>query len=108
VLYALQSSHPNIGLSRTAADRAHKNLDVVRKKYAQGAVSILDLLDAQNQVLTQDQAAAIAVYTYLQDLVQFQRAISWFEWMQADPAKKEFVVGLESFWQPSGGVTNRP
>ncbi len=108
VLYALQSSHPNIGLSRTAADRAQKNLAVVRKKYAQGAVSILDLLDAQNQALSQDQAAALAVYTYLQDLLQFQRVIAWFECLQSDPEKAKFIAAMEAFWQQAGGATNQP
>lgn len=108
VIYALESSQPNIALSRTGADRARNNLNVVRKKYAQGSVSILDLLDAQNQALTQDQAAAIAVNAYLQDIIQFQRVIAWFEFMKSAVEKEALISEMDAAWRPSAGAINAP
>ncbi|GAG17272.1 unnamed protein product, partial [marine sediment metagenome] len=96
-IYGIESSHPNIRLSREAADRAHKNLEIVREKYAQGTVSILDLLDAQNQALVEDRSASIAVYDYLKDLYAFQRAISWFQDTKTSEEKREWVTSLNAF-----------
>ena len=101
IVYALQSSHPNISLSRRAADRAAKNLDVIRDKYARGTVSILDLLDAQNQYFIQDQAATIAVYDYLIQLVAYQRAISWFQHEKTEQEKEQWLQGFDAYTNAS-------
>jgi len=93
VLFALQSSHPNIHLTRKAARLAHETLEVIQDRYARGTVSIIDLLDAQNQVAVQDQAAALAVYDYLQDIIECQRALAWFE---VDKSQEEKAVFLQS------------
>jgi outer membrane protein TolC len=60
---------------------------VTQDKYARGLVSILNLLDAQNQAFVANQNATIAVYTYLTDIINMQRAISWFEIEQSEAAK---------------------
>jgi len=101
-LYALQSSHPNIRLSREAARLAHENLSVVQDKYARGRVHILDLLDAQNQVAVQDQAAALAVYTYLGDLVECQRALSWFEADKSQAEKQALLQAMSRHLDRAG------
>jgi len=94
VISHMSQSYPNIELSALAADRARKNLGVVRDKYARGAVSILELLDAQNQSLVQKQAAAIAVYEYVRDVLDFQRALGWFEIDATPQQKQEFLSRL--------------
>ena len=93
-VYDLQSSQPRIGLARRAADQAAKNLDLVQDKYARGAATIIDLLDAQNQALVQEQAATMAVYRYLQDLVRFQRAMAWFEFEKSEQDRQAWIQGF--------------
>ena len=100
--YAIEGSHPSIAYSRTAADRAHKNLEIVGDQYARGAANIIDLLDAQNEAFTADQAAAISVYRYLQDLVDYQRAISWFELFGSKEEKAAWVARLEAYLDAGG------
>ncbi len=78
-LYAIESSFSNIALSRTAADLAGRNLDVVRQKYEQGTVSIVTLLEAQNTAFAQQQAAEVALYRFLADDLQLQRLLGWIE-----------------------------
>ena len=73
-----RSSYPGIGLSREAAEAARRNLALISDSYIQGIKSIIDLLDAQNQALTADQAAANAVYNFLVDLMGVQRAMGNF------------------------------
>jgi outer membrane protein len=94
-LFALQSSHPNIRLTREAARLAHETLRVVQDKYARGTANILDLLDAQNQVAIQDQAAALAVYGYLSDLIECQRAVSWFEATKSAAEREELLEAVK-------------
>lgn len=102
-MYDMQSSHPNIRLSRQAADRAHKNLEIVTSKYTQGTVSILDLLDAQNQALTEDRAAAISVYDYLKNLYEFQRSIAWFQDFKTREEKDDWVAEMDAFMRKGAG-----
>ncbi|TVR01917.1 MAG: hypothetical protein EA399_01185 [Desulfovibrionales bacterium] len=94
-LVAMQSSHPNIRLTREAARLSRESLRVVQDKYARGVATILDLLDAQNQVAVQDQAAALAVYRYLGDLLECQRALAWFEVDKTDAEKQTFLDAMQ-------------
>ncbi len=97
VMYALTSSYPNLQLQQTAADFSRRNLEVIRDKYARGAVSILDLLDAQNQSFTANQNATLAVYGYLRDVYDLQRAIAWFEWTGSEAEKDAWVREFAAF-----------
>ena len=54
------------------------NLELVRDSYGQGIVSILDLLDAQSASLTAELGAAAAIYDFLIDLMDVQRAAGEF------------------------------
>ncbi len=81
---------------------AHETLTVIRNKYARGTAGILDLLDAQNQVVIQDQAAALAVYDYLRDLVQWQRALSWFDADKSGEEKARFLKAVEEHLSMGG------
>lgn len=100
-VYSVEASHPNIRLNRQAADRANKNLEVVQDKYAQGILPIIDLLDAQNQAFTQNQSAAIAVYEYLKDLIEFERSLSWFETTKNEEENFGFLERFKFFMEGS-------
>ena len=92
----MESSFPTIKLQRSAAKNAGQNLRIVQDKYAQGIVNITELLDAQNQGLTSNLNAAAARYTFLIDLVEFQRAISWFEDEKSPEEKDEFFQKVQT------------
>ena len=66
---AARGSHPNILLSKEAALAASKNFQSVQEKYSQGTSTIIDLLDAQEVLLNAELRAAIAVYSYLKDVL---------------------------------------
>ena len=68
-LYLAAASYAGIGFARDAAEAARQNLELVTDAYEQGAVSILDLIDAQSAALIAEQAAATAVHDYLTDLM---------------------------------------
>ncbi len=87
----LESSFPNISLSKNAAENAKLYLGVIREKYANGIASITNLLEAQNSSFVANQNAISAVYIFLQDLAQYQRAISFFEDTKTQEEKDEFL-----------------
>lgn len=96
---ALHHSWPNIELTAKAAEASRKNLEVVQDKYTRGKASILDLLDAQNQAITQEQNAVIAIYTYVADMLRYQRAISWMEADRTPGERRAFVRAMDKALQ---------
>ena len=67
-------SFPAIALSEDAAKAAKDNLDLVTDSYSKGAVSVTDLIDAQDAALSAELAAAEARYAFLIDFVEVMRA----------------------------------
>jgi outer membrane protein len=96
------ASFPSIRFARDAAEAARKNLDLVRDSYSRGVVSILDLLDAQSASLTADLNAATAVYDFLIDLMNVQRASGKFDFSTNNEEREEWFKELEEFFAAEG------
>lgn len=94
-MHLTNASFYNIELARQAADAAKKNLRLITESYSQGAVSILELLDAQSAALQSNEAAANAVYDFLIDLMNVQRATGRFEFFLKDEERRAFLSDLE-------------
>ncbi|MBX2861655.1 MAG: TolC family protein [Vampirovibrio sp.] len=93
--YTMDSAAANIKLQRLSAESAQRNLEVIQQKYAQGAEDIIKLIDAQNETFTANQQAAIAIYGFLQEWIDFQRAISWFETDMTDEEKIAWIDTIQ-------------
>jgi outer membrane protein TolC len=91
-----ENSFPKIKFTRQAAEAATNNLRIVQDKYTEGIVDVTELISAQNQKLTADQFAAAAVYDFLINLVELQRAISWFEEDKTADEQSQFVEQITS------------
>ena len=78
------------------------NLELVSDAYSQGLVSIIDLIDAQNAALVADLGAATAVYDFLVDWVEVERAVGRFSLFMTADERSEFFVRLEAFVAASG------
>ena len=96
-MHVLQASSANIGLSKEAASAAAKNLELVTDAYAQGTVSIIELLDAQNQSLSADLSANNAVYDFIADALNMQRASSSFDFLRTPEEKERMNRRFERF-----------
>jgi len=96
-LYALSASYNDIRFSRIAADRAQKNLDIVTEKYRVGRVTIVDLLDAQNEAFVQKQNETLATYGFLEDLVDYMRSINWFEFLATPQEQDQWLDEVRRF-----------
>jgi outer membrane protein len=95
-LLAMRGSYPAIELNRSAAESSMRNYEIVRDNYASGRSSIIDLLDAQSQAFTLKQQTVIAVYDYLDDLLELQRSISFFEPLESAESRNGLVTRLET------------
>ncbi|KXX71044.1 TolC family protein [Flammeovirga sp. SJP92] len=88
-LYELASTSTNITNSREAMEAAQKNFEIVRDNYSKGRVSIIELIDAQNNAFESEQNAANAVYQFLQSSMKIQRAVGTFSLLQTDEERKQ-------------------
>jgi outer membrane protein TolC len=95
-LRRLEASIPGVGFGHTASQSARQNLDIVNDKYALGIVNVTDLLEAQNESLRAELGAADAIYTYLLDLIEFQRSISWFQDERSQAEQDDFIKRLKA------------
>ena len=86
-----ENSFPRIKFSRQSAKAAGDGLGLVTDQYAEGIVNVTDLLEAQNQSFGSEQLAVAATYQYLLDLVELQRALSWFEEDKTQEEQDRFV-----------------
>ena len=101
------SSYAGIGLARKGADAARNNLELVGDAYAQGLVSIIDLIDAQNASLVADLGAATSVYDFLVDWVEAERAVGRFSLFMTAAERDDFFNRLEAFVAANGGDAQR-
>jgi outer membrane protein TolC len=97
VLHRTASSWPSIDLSREAADASEENLANVTDAYARGAVSVTDLIDAQEAALSAGLGATDAKYGFLIDFVGVLRSMADFE-ILLDPASREAWYARVEKW----------
>ena len=100
--YSLYYSLPNIKLTNDAMVSSGKNYKIVESKYAEGTVSITDLIDAQNDKFASESAAVIAVYEFLQDLSSFDRAVSHFLFFANEDVRKIWMDQLREYFANRG------
>jgi outer membrane protein TolC len=91
-------SGASIRLSKKAADAAKKNLDIILDAYGRGAVSIIELLDAQNAALVTDQVASNAVFDFLIDIINVERAVGRFDFFITDKEQEVWIEKFEAYY----------
>ena len=98
-MFRIAASWNNIELSREAALASKRNLDLVTDSYGKGVVSIQDLLDAQNAALTAELGAANAIFDFLLDLVEVQRAAGRLEWFKYEENRDEWIQRIRDYFE---------
>jgi hypothetical protein len=74
----------------------------VTDQYGRGLVSIVDLLDAQNSSLRADQDAENAVYNFLIDWMDVERAFGRFDFLMTPEQREEYFQRLKEFFNMAG------
>ncbi|MEM7678887.1 MAG: TolC family protein, partial [Myxococcota bacterium] len=96
-LHQAGASGATVGLRRDAVEAARVNLEAVTDAYSQGTVSIITLIDAQNQALLAEINAANALYQYLSDFAAAERASGRFLILEPPAVRDDFFQRLEAF-----------
>ncbi|MCX5759172.1 MAG: TolC family protein [Candidatus Hydrogenedentes bacterium] len=95
---AARATNENIEQTRVAAEAAHKALDLVTDAYAQGMASLVELIDAQTAANASDDLAANAVYDFLINVMEVQRAANAFVFFMSDDDRHAWRERLENYF----------
>ncbi|MEJ2084781.1 MAG: TolC family protein, partial [Acidobacteriota bacterium] len=94
-----RASFAGIGLSEQASSAASRNLELVSDAYARGAVSIVDLLDAQRNALNAEQLVTDSLYNFLTDLMRVQRAANRSDFFMTQEQRELWLERLERYFE---------
>jgi outer membrane protein len=94
-----KSNYFAIQQSRLQLEAARKTIDLVTDAYSRGAVSILNLLDAQNAQLYANQLTTHAYYDFMITYFQLQRALGQFDLLMTPEKRDEFLQKLIQFME---------
>ena len=97
-LHKVGASHPSIKLAQEAATAATNNLNLITDSYKAGSISLIDLIDAQNAALSAELSAANAVYNFLQDLMEVQRASARYDFFLSATEREQWYRDIEDYY----------
>jgi multidrug efflux system outer membrane protein len=81
---AAMASFERIGLALLQAQAAEENFALVNEAYLDGASTLLDLIDAQNQLISANTSARQALYQFLSDLLTLEQSIAYYPFLEED------------------------
>ena len=93
----IRASYTNLGLTKEAEEAVVKNFELVQDSYAQGLVTITQLLDAQNAARSALFNSANAIYVFLIDLLNLERPTGNYFMLMTEEQKREFENDFLSF-----------
>jgi outer membrane protein TolC len=88
-------SFESVGFAGRQLEAARRNFELVDASYTLGVSSLLDLLDAQSQLLASELDLANATYDFLEDLVAAERGISLYPFLEAPGDVESLLRQLE-------------
>lgn len=80
----------NIQLSKISEETAAEALELTQTSYANGAVNIVQLLDAQNNYLNAQLASTTANYNFLVSVLQLERFMGYYFLLNSEEKNEEF------------------
>ncbi|MCP4155099.1 MAG: TolC family protein [bacterium] len=96
------TSNAKIRPAKKAAAAAAKTLELVTDAYSRGAVSILELIDAQNASLVAGRGAANALYDFMVDLFTAQRATNQLDFLVRPEKQVRILSEFEAYLAKKG------
>ncbi len=73
-----------IGLAVLQAQAAAENYELVNEAYLDGESMLLNLIDAQNVLISANRTARQALYEFLSDLLTLEQSIAYYPFLEAD------------------------
>ncbi|MEL6190133.1 MAG: TolC family protein, partial [Myxococcota bacterium] len=96
-LHQSSASRAAVSLSEEAAEAARQNLSLVTDRYRKGTVDVVRLIDAQTESFQAGLNAANALYDFLGDFVEVERAVGAFQFMKNQEQRDDFVRRVQAF-----------
>ncbi|MBW2540651.1 MAG: TolC family protein, partial [Deltaproteobacteria bacterium] len=93
-------SYAGIDFAARELAAAQRSYELVDSSYVLGVASILDLLDAQSQLLDAELAAVNALYDFHEDLLTAEREIALYPFLESPAAVAETLDGVERELRP--------
>ena len=94
---AIISEVSNIGLSTVSETSAKEALELTQTSYSNGAVNIVQLIDAQNNFLNASVSRFNAVYNYLLASLRLERFIGYYFLMHTQVENEAFIQKFNTF-----------
>ncbi len=91
VVLELVNQISNIQISKIAEETAKESLDLTQNAYENGAIPVIQLIDAQTNYLQSQLASATANYNYLITSMQLERSIGYFFLMHSENENSSFT-----------------
>ena len=102
VLSAIQrakGSYPAVRLARQAARAAKDNFELITDAYVKGAISITNLIDAQDAALAANLATVEAQYNFVIDWIAIQRAIANYDVLLSEDGFDLWYSALDNYYR---------
>ncbi len=80
----------NIELSKVSEDTANEALELTQASYSNGAVNIVQLIDAQNNYLNAQITSVNAVYNYMINALQLERYLGYYFLLNSEADNEKF------------------
>jgi outer membrane protein TolC len=93
----LQASFKDLELSENAARAAEENFGMVQDAYVQGAVGVVELVDAQNMMIRTKTLAVNARYRYVLNYVDAERLQGDYSFLKDAEGHQEYVESLSEY-----------
>ncbi len=97
IILDLISQIANIEISKVAEGTAKESLDLTQNSYKQGAVPVIQLIDAQTNYLQAQLGRATANYNYLLTSMQLERAIGYFFLVHTEAENQQFIQNVNAY-----------
>lgn len=89
----------NIEISKVSEEAAKESLELTQVSYSNGAVNIVQLLDAQNNYLSAQLSQITAIYSYLLSSIQLERYISYYFLLHSPEENQAFIQSFYDYFQ---------
>ena len=90
-VYNVVNQISNIELSQVSEETAKEALELTQTAYTNGAVTIIQLIDAQNNYLNAQLAQTTAVYSFLISALQLERFLGYYFLLNTPEKNNEFT-----------------
>ena len=86
-----------IEISKVSEKAAKESLELTQTSYENGAVPVIQLIDAQNNYLQSQLASETANYSFLLSIIQLERSLGYFFLMHTAEENEDFINRMNQF-----------